>query len=246
MLNRSRITALSVLATTALLAPAASAWAGSAAALPKLDLTVSAPDATTGAPTASASWVGNPKAGNPVLQVTTGANPDPATGDYSYFDGVVTNTNVNGEALGEVTNIGFDYSGPLGAGAPRISLGLSDGSYVYLSAGYSSQALGNGWFRFNTDDRCSDQSNQLSGVAGSPAVIYDSLGHAYTSGDNGRDAWVNMAYGHGLGTTITSIDLVQDENHGTVAFDNVRFDNLQFTQGGVKGATQTITSLPCS
>jgi hypothetical protein len=240
-----RSAAVSLAAACALLGPVTSASAGgpSAAPLPKLDLTVSPPDLTSGAPTATAAWVGNPNTGDPVLQVTTGANPDLATGDYSYFDGVVTNTPVNGETLAAVGNIGFDYQGPLGAGAPRISLGLSDGSYVYLSAGYSSQSLGDGWYRFNTDDRCADQqSNQLDG---GPAVIYDSNGTAYTTGGPFGDAWVNMVFGHGLDTTITSIDLVQDENHGTVAFDNVRFDSVQFVKGGVKGATQTITSLPC-
>lgn len=232
-------------AAGAALAPLASAMASSnsAAPLPKLDLTVSAPNPVTGQPTASAAWVGNPNTGNPVLQVSTGPNPDPATGTYSYFDGVVSNTSVNGEALGAVTNIGFDYNGPLGAGAPRISLGLSDGSYVYLSAGYSSQALGSGWYRFNTDDRCGDQSNQLAG--GGPAVIWDSSNTSYTSGP-GEDAWVKMAYAHGLATTITSIDVVQDENHGAVQFDNIRFDGVQFVQGGVKGATQAISSLPCA
>jgi hypothetical protein len=243
MLSTAKWTAVSMAVAAAVLVPATAASAGSAAALPKLDLTVSAPDAISGAPTASAAWVGNPNTGDPVLQVTTGANPDPGTGDYSYFDGVVTNTHVNGEALKDVTNIGFDYWGQLGAGAPRISLGLDDGSYVYLSAGYSSSPLGNGGYRFNTDDRCGSQSNQ---IGSGPAVIYDSLGHAFTSGDNGRDAWVNMVYAHGLNTKITSIDLVQDENHGTVAFDNVRFDDIQFVRGGVKGATEQITTLPCS
>jgi hypothetical protein len=234
------LAAVAVLST-----PMASANAGnSAAPLPKLDLTVSALDPATGQPTASAAWVGKPSTvgSNPVLQVTTGANPN-ENGAYSYFDGVVTNTPVNGEALSEVRNIGFDYKGDLGAGAPRISLGLSDGSYVYLAAGYSSKALGDGWYQFNTDDRCADQ--QADQLNGGPAKIWDSNGTVFTTGDNGLDAWVNMAFGHGLDTTITSIDLVQDENHGTVQFDNIRFDNMQFVQGGVKGATSVITALPC-
>ena len=238
---------ISLAAVAALGMPMASANAGGgpAAPLPKLDLTVSSPDPVTGLPTASAAWVGKPSTSgtNPVLQVTTGANPN-VNGAYSYFDGVVTNTHVNGEALGQVTNISFDYKGELGAGAPRISLGLSDGSFVYLAAGYSSEAIGDGWYQFNTDDRCNDQSNQVWG--GGPAIIWDSRSQAFTSVAGGNDAWVNMALAHGVNTTITSIDVVQDENHGTGLFDNIRFDNAQFVQGGVKGATAGITSLRCS
>jgi hypothetical protein len=94
------------------------------------------------------------------------------------------------------------------------------------------------------DDRCADQ--QADQLNGGPAKIWDSNGAVFTTGDNGLDAWINMAVGHGPGTKVTSIDLVQDENHGTVLFGNIRFDNLQFVQGGVKGATQAITTLPCS
>lgn len=236
--HRLAVMAISAATITTLVGPATAALANnSAASLPKLDLTVSAPDPVTGAPTASADWVGNPS-GNPVLQVTTGDNPN-ADGAYSYFDGVVTNTPVNDEQLGDVNNIAFDYSGPLGAGAPRISLGLSDGSYVYLSAGYSSDSLGNGWYQFNTDDRCGTQVNQLNGGA---ATIYDSVGGVFTS-TPGEDAWVHMALAHGVDTTITSIDVVHDENHGTVAFDNLRFDTVQFEQGGVKNGFETIPAV---
>lgn len=235
------VTAASAIATALLLSPvggAAAAVSQSASTLPKLDLTVSAVDSVTGLPTATAAWVGNPNTANPVLTVTTGENPN-ANGAYSYFAGVVTNTPVNGEQLSAVNNIAFDYKGPLGAGAPRISLGLSDGTYVYLSAGYSSAALANGWVQFNTDDRLGTQHNALWG--GGPAVIWDSLGHAYTTGDNGVDAWVNMVYAHGLSTTITSIAVVQDENHGTVQFDNLRFDTVKFVKGGVKDGYMTVT-----
>jgi len=229
--------ALGFLAAAVLMAvpAAASAKSSGQSRSPKLDLTVSAPDPITGLPTASAAWVGNPNTGNPVLVVSTGPNPA-LDGAYSYFDGVVTNTPVNGETIGDVNgvpgvnNIAFDYKGPLGAGAPRISLGLSDGSYVYLSAGYSSKAIGGGWYQFNTDDRDGSQVNQLGG---GPAIIWDSLGNAFTF-SGGFDPWVNMVLAHGPSTTITSIDVVQDENHGTVAFDNLRFDTVVFVQGGVK------------
>jgi hypothetical protein len=235
-MHRPRRLAVVAVAASSLIVPATAAFANnSAASLPKLTLTVSPPDPATGAPTASADWVGNPHT-NQVLQVTTGDNPN-ADGALSYFDGVVTNTPVNGEALGSVNNIAFDYNGPLGAGAPRISLGLSDGSFVYLAAGYSSQSQGDGWYQFNTDDRCGTQVNQLNG---GPATIYDSEGGVFTSDPGGEDAWVKMALAHGVDTTITSIDVVQDENHGTVDFDNLRFDTVQFEQGGVKGAFENV------
>jgi hypothetical protein len=224
-------------AAAALVAPTGAAWAGnhSQASTPKLELTVSAPDPATGLPTATAAWVGNPK-DNPVLQVFTKDNPD-GDGNYSYFAGEVTNTPVNGEALGDVNNIAFDYRGPLGAGAPRISLELSDGSYVYLSAGYSSKSLDDGWVQFNTDDRTGTQHNTLGGSG--PAVIWDSQGHAYTT-DGGGTAWAHMAVDHGVTTTITGIALVQDENHGIVQFDNIRFDTVVFVKGGVKGGYVTV------
>jgi hypothetical protein len=241
MRGTKRFALLATCAAALLFAPAGAAIASSshsAASLPKLDLMVSAVDPITSLPTAFAEWLGNPNTANPVLTVATGANPN-VNGAYSYFDGVVTNTPVNGEALKDVNNIAFDYRGELGAGAPRISLGLSDGSFVYLSAGYSSAPLTDGWVQFNTDDRSRTQHNTLWG--GGPAIIWDSLGHSYVSGDNGQTAWVNMAYGHGLTTTITSIDVVQDENHGIVQFDNLRFDTVVFVRGGVKAGSITVS-----
>jgi hypothetical protein len=234
------LTAAGLLAA-ALASPSTSAWArnsnggSNASDLPKLTLSVSDPDPVTGFPTATAAWVGNVKKGeNSVLQVVTGDNPN-TNGAYSYFAGMVTNTPVNGEALGTVNNIAFDYKGEMGAGAPRISLALSDGSYVYLSAYYSSAPLDDGWVQFNTDDRAGTQH----AVGAGPAVIWDSLGHAYTT-DGGGTAWAHMAVDHGVTTTIDGIWVVQDENHGIVQFDNLRFDTVMFVQGGTKGAYETL------
>lgn len=227
------------IAAAALVSPTAGAWAGSsnggfnASQLPKLTLTVSDPDSVTGFPTATADWVGNPKE-NPVLEVVTQDNPN-TNGAYSYFAGMVTNTPVNGEALGTVNNISFDYMGQMGAGAPRISLALSDGSYVYLSAYYSSAPLTGGWVQFNTDDRTGTQHS----FGGAAAVIWDSLGHAYTT-DGGGTAWAHMAVDHGVNTTIDGIWVVQDENHGIVQFDNLRFDTVKFVQGGTKAGYVTV------
>lgn len=220
------------LLAAAVSAPSTSAWANGnkgASELPKLTLTVSDPDPVTGFPTATADWVGNVKKGeNSILRVVTQDNPN-TNGAYSYFAGMVTKTPVNGEQLGAVNNIAFDYKGEMGAGAPRISLALSDGSYVYLSAFYSSAPLDDGWVQFNTDDRAGTQH----AFGGGAAVIWDSLGHAYTS-DGGGTAWAHMAVDHGVTTTIDGIWVVQDENHGIVQFDNLRFDTVMFVQGSTK------------
>jgi hypothetical protein len=55
---------------------------------------------------------------------------------------------IRGLSLSQITHLGFDTKGYLGAGAPRISLGTmgTDGPHTYfLSASHCNDPLSNGW-----------------------------------------------------------------------------------------------------
>src|SRR6266581_2647218 len=66
---------------------------------------------------------------------------------------------IRGRTLGQIDHLGFDSSGYLGAGAPRISLGTTgdDGDHTYfLSAYYCNDPLSGGW---RTSDFIHDTTN---------------------------------------------------------------------------------------
>lgn len=66
---------------------------------------------------------------------------------------------IRGLTLAQIDHLGFDSSGYLGAGAPRISLGTvgTDGAHTYfLSASYCNDSIGGGW---RTSDFIHDTTN---------------------------------------------------------------------------------------
>lgn len=92
-------------------------------------------------------------------------NVDEDTDPYNNYSGVyVLNSNLIGDALGEVTQLSFNYSGDAAtAGSPRFALpvdidgnGSTDG-YLFISAFYCNHGAGN--VNVITDETCTIYTN---------------------------------------------------------------------------------------
>ena len=85
---------------------------------------------------------------------------------------------IRGKHLSEITRLGFDSRGYLGAGAPRFSIGTTgpDGDHTFfLSAYYCNDALSGGW-------RTSDFSDSaLSPGTSTGCTIFDQSGNTFPS-----------------------------------------------------------------
>ena len=70
----------------------------------------------------------------------------------SYSGAYILNNGLSGQPLSAVTDLSFKYTGVAGAGAPRISLPISEGGYAFLAAYYCND--GNGLADFIHDETC--------------------------------------------------------------------------------------------
>lgn len=124
-----------------------------------------------------------------------------------------------GQTLSNVNRIGFKTKGYSGAGAPRLSVWISSGKWVYLSAFYCKHDIGGGWSKtgFNTP---------IDG--GQPACeIYTSKGDHYVADETGT-AWQHLRQAEGGDTVVKWVTLVQDEGPATAYVDDVRLGGLVF------------------
>jgi hypothetical protein len=90
---------------------------------------------------------GNSNANNQSIRINSPATFTGGASAYTY--GAAEDlVGIRGLTLSQITHLGFDSKGFLGAGAPRISLGTlgTDGAHTYfLSAFYCNDVLTNGW-----------------------------------------------------------------------------------------------------
>lgn len=162
--------------------------------------------------------IGGDAPGSPMakaMRIETEANTSPA----SYAGVEVVNTGILGRALGDMERVSFKTKGYSGAGAPRLSVKLSNGHYLYLSSSYCSFDLApTAWRKanftasYNTDPTCE---------------IYTSAGGHYVT-DTTSSAWHKLVEGEGGGVTVQSVELVQDEGPALVWVDDLRLDSVLF------------------
>jgi len=134
---------LGVTAVLAVLAVASVAIA--AASKPKLSFTKS--NATIGWSTEGGSSPGGgvANANNQSIRISAAAGGGASAYTYGPDEDLV---GIRGLTLAQITHLGFDSKGYLGAGAPRISLGTlgTDGTHTYfLSAFYCNNPTSGGW-----------------------------------------------------------------------------------------------------
>lgn len=133
---------------------------------------------------------------------------------------------IRGLELSEITNLGFDTKGYLGAGAPRISLGTSGRTY-FLAASTCNEDKGDGWV---TADFIHD----------STCVINDSLGVEYAN-------WDAVVLAHGPDTVVPSPSdwfLIVDEAPSLTYIDRLTVQNWCWTGNGTNG-TVNVSSGNC-
>lgn len=162
--------------------------------------------------------IGGDAPGSPMpkaMRIETEANGSPA----SYAGVEVLNVGIIGRALGDVDRVSFKTKGYSGAGAPRLSVKLSNGHYLYLSSFYCSFDMApTAWRKanftasFNTDPTCE---------------IYTSAGGHYVT-DATSSAWHKLVEGEGGGVIVQQVELVQDEGPATVWVDDLRLDSALF------------------
>lgn len=85
----------------------------------------------------------------------TGGDPD-----GSYSGAYILNNGLSGQDLSDVSALSFNYTGVAGAGAPRISLPISEGGYAFLAAYYCND--GNGLADFINDETCTIWYNDIA------------------------------------------------------------------------------------
>jgi hypothetical protein len=153
------------------------------------------------------------------LRIETNAN---VAEPYSYAGAAIRKSGMEGKALGDVKQISFKTKGYSGAGAPRLSMTLSNGTIAYLSSYYCSTDLPpTAWHKatftasYAADPTCTIYTSTAPGNAG------------YTS-DATSSAWKKLVAGEGSGVEIRRIELVQDEGPGVTWVDDIRLDGLVF------------------
>lgn len=162
--------------------------------------------------------IGGDAPGSPMdkaMRIETEANTSPA----SYAGVEVLNAGILGRALGDVERVSFKTRGYSGAGAPRLSVKLSNGHYLYLSSSYCQFDLApTNWKKAN--------------FTASPNIdptceIYTSAGGHYVT-DPTESAWHKLVAGEGGGVIVQQVELVQDEGPATVWVDDLRLDSVLF------------------
>jgi hypothetical protein len=196
-----------------------------------------------GAGGASASWqTGNdsPADGpnNQFVSLTTDFSNYPTDWGYSYATNGNTGINKKGVAVGNVRNLSFDFendnpgNGYVGAGSPRISVGIDiagdhgiDG-YAYLSAGYCNTPYA------SPDDDWSRADFTGQTAAGCTIIFSDQtdpnnpvLSSYASSGTS--SAWAVFATAH-PSYIARSAFVVLDEQ-GTAHLDRIAIHNKMFT-----------------
>jgi hypothetical protein len=181
--------------------------------------------AANGNPTALIEYekvAGGDAPGSPApnaLRIETNAN---AAEPYSYAGAAIRKAPMTGKALGDVRQISFKTKGYSGAGAPRLSMTLSNGTVAYLSSYHCSTDLApTAWHKatftasFAADPSCTIYTSTAPGNSG------------YTS-DATSSAWKKLVAAEGPGVEIRRLELVQDEGPGVTWVDDIRLDSLIF------------------
>jgi len=149
------------------------------------------------------------------LRIETNAN---VAEPYSYAGAAIRKSGMEGKALGDVNRISYKTKGYSGAGAPRLSMTLSNGTTVYLSSYYCSTDLApTAWHK----------ATFTASYAADPTCTIYTPTTGYTS-DADSSAWDKLVAGEGPGVEIRQIELVQDEGPGIVWVDDIRLDGLVF------------------
>ncbi len=124
------------------------------------------------------------------------ANPLPTGSAYAglWVGGIA------GTPLSDLRELGFSVKGYIGAGAPRFSLILDDGTVLWLSALYC-------------DDPDGGPDWKTVDFVGGTCTIYDSSGHTHTG-------WSDVLDHHG-GATVSALFLILDEGPATSYVDDI-------------------------
>ena len=108
---------------------------------------------------------------------------------------------ISGTPLSDLQELGFSVTGYIGAGAPRFSLLLDDGTVLWLSALYCDDL-----------DTGSPDWKTVDFVNGA-CTIYDSAGHTHTS-------WSDVVAAHS-DATVSALFLILDEGPATSYVDDI-------------------------
>ena len=133
---------------------------------------------------------------------------------YAGVDPV--NVAINGQAIADVNRLGFKTRGYNGAGAPRISVELSNGHIAYLASFHCNTVLSPTVWR----------KTQFTSNAAGCAIFTNTTSYASTGTSS---AWDQLVAGEGGGVTINDIYLVQDEGPAIAWVDDLRFGGVMFS-----------------
>jgi hypothetical protein len=211
--------AVAVVAAVALIAPSASALSK-----PRLSF-VKSGGATIGWSTTGGSSPLDTHPNGASIRIVAPAGGGASAYTYGASENLV---GIRGKHLSEITHLGFDSKGYLGAGAPRISLGTTgpNGDHTFfLSAYYCNDPIGNSW-------RTSDFSDSdMSPGTSTGCLIFDQSGNTFPSIQAAGLLYPNDV-------VISSPNdwfLVQDESPATLNVDRLTVQNWMWVRGGKTG-----------
>ena len=118
--------------------------------------------------------------------------------DGSYSGAYILNNGLSGQALSNVTDLSFEYTGVAGAGAPRISLPISEGGYAFLAAYYCND--GSGLADFINDPTCT--------------IWY---------GANSYDNWAAFVAAHSTASVGSALPFIIADEVGSWTISDVNF-----------------------
>ena len=134
------------------------------------------------------------------LHAVVGHDEDTTDTQYSYLSFYSRASLKLNEPGDEVTNLSFEFKedGPVGAGAPRISVEVDNGDVLYLAGYYCNHPTRNpAWGRADFTGFTSD------------CIIWDSHGNQFAA-DGTSTAWQVYMAGH-PGATVSRTYVVLDE-----------------------------------
>jgi hypothetical protein len=201
--------------------------ASSAQALskPRLSFT-KAGGATIGWSTTGGSSPADPYPNGASIRIVAPAGGGASAYTYGASEALV---GIRGKHLAEITHLGFDSRGYLGAGAPRISLGttgpLGDHTF-FLSAYHCNDPIGTSPWR---ESDFSDSA--LSPGTSTGCLIFDQSGNAFPSIQAAGLLYPDDV----VISTPNDWFLVQDESPATLNVDRLSVQDWMWVRGGNRG-----------
>ena len=189
--------------------------------------------ATIGWSTTGGSSPSDPYPNSSSIRIVAPAGGGASAYTYGASEALV---DIRGRHLNQIDRLGFDSSGYLGNGAPRISLGTTGpgGEHTFfLSAYYCNNSIGGGWRTSDFVDSALSPGTSTGGALGG-CYVFDQNGVPY-----GPDGLTSVASAFPNDVVVSNPNdwfLIQDESPATLNVDRLTVEHWMWVRGGNNGA----------